>query len=229
MMSPNGQSAIPKIVQKKHTFRVFGFIATLMIVGSLFSFGGVFFYKTYAQNNLDSKKAELGALVSEDVTNDIRDLEEFDRKLTYAQMLLNQHLAPSRLFDLLEKHTKDTVQLVSLEYSYDPGFQALLDIGGGTDAVASVAAQNLEFMKKTLFTDFVTNDITIGVADDESSLEQDVTFAISGALDKNMIAYTGATVVPMAQAVLPEVDEPVSVEVDALETEEFNNDEVITQ
>ncbi len=205
-MSPNSQSAIPRVVQKKHTFRVFGFIATLMIVCSIASFAGAFFYTSYLENQLSAEKSKLQALISEDETKDIYDLEIFSQKLNYAEMLLSQHIAPSRLFEALEKSTKSTVQLLTMEYTYDPGFQALLELGGGTDEIAAVASQNMEFLKKTLFTDFVTSDITIGTVSEESEDTHEVTFAISGALDKSALAYTGKYSNPIPVAVLPQFE-----------------------
>ncbi len=218
-MSPNGQSAIPRIVQKKHTFRVFGFIATLLIVSSLASFAAAFFYKSYVENQLEAEKVTIRGLVSKDDAEKIKDLESFERKLSLANMLLSQHLAPSRLLESLEKSTKNTVQFLTMEYTYDPGFQALLELSGGTSEIESVASQNFEFLRKTLFTDFVTTNISIEAVSEVSEDSEDVhgvTFAISGALDKSVLAYTGKYTEPVV--VLPQsnaTDTQVSSSTDA--------------
>lgn len=196
--SPITTGSIPKIVKKKHTFRVFGFIATLMILGSLASIIGTFAYKQYAQSRLETARQKLVEVSSVDVTKDIEELAQFDKKLNIAQRLLDNHIAPSKIFKAIEATTKGTIQFTNFKYTYDPGFQALLELNAGTNELAAVALQNIEFMKDSIFTEYDMHEINANVSNqdqDESALSRnsgsEVTFNVKGEIEKKLFAYTG--------------------------------------
>ena len=194
--SPITTGSIPKIVKKKHTFRVFGFIATLMILGSLASIIGTFAYKQYALSRLETTRQKLVEVSSVDVTKDIEELTQFDKKLNIAQHLLDNHIAPSKIFKAIETTTKDTIQFTNLEYTYDPGFQALLELTAGTNELATVALQDIEFMKDTIFTEYDVREINANVSiQDKPASSNDtshsITFNVKGAVEKKLFAYTG--------------------------------------
>ena len=194
--SPITTGSIPKIVKKKHTFRVFGFIATLMILGSLASIIGTFAYKQYALTRLETTRQKLVEVSSVDVTKDIEELTQFDKKLNIAQRLLDNHIAPSKIFEAIESTAKGTIQFTNLKYTYDPGFQALLELTAGTNELATVALQNIEFMKDSIFTEYDVREINANVSNqDKPASSKDthnpVTFNVKGEVEKKLFVYTG--------------------------------------
>lgn len=198
------------MVQKKHTFRVFGFLATIMILASLASLVGTYAYGEFVlKGRLEAAKQELVTKSAYDLSEDIAELEAFDAKVDMAYQLLNNHLAPSKMLEALERITKSTVQLTSFTYTYDPGFQAFLEVSGGTSELASVALQHIEFIKNTLFTEFVMGGVSTNVAGlgTASANEYPVSFSLEGALDKRALAYTGVEAVQISET-LPVATEP---------------------
>lgn len=233
-LTPQGApSAIPQLVKKKRTFRVFGFLATFMIVASLLSAISVYAYRGYLLSQLDAAKIELAQQSSDDVNARILELENFNRKLSTAESLLMSHLAPSRIFTALEEATKSTVQIVSFNYSYDPGFQAFLDLSVGAKDINSIALQNIEFMKSTLLIDPVVDGISITAPSDEEGADEfGASFTLQGSIEKKMIAYDGSSS-PAVSLPVPAVVAPttvVSEEVDGEEAViEEGTEEEVTQ
>ncbi len=200
--SPGAPSAIPQMVQKRRTFHVFGFIASSLLFLSLISAAGVFFYQKELEKQLSKAREELGTQSTADNEKKITELETFYLKLKTAEMLLDNHRAPSKLFTELEKITKKTVQLTSLTYSYDPGFDIELELAASTDELASVLQQKRKLIGESLFSVVAVNNISssLDTPDDEDtnqnntqndSGEKKITFAIKGLLKDDVVTYDG--------------------------------------
>lgn len=209
-VAPQGApGAIPQLVQKKQTFRLFGFIAMLMLVAAVAGSAGVYLYEIYLGNKLADAQQVLAAnaLQSDTVSENIAELELFEQKLETAALLLDDHIAPSKIFAALENVTKGSVQLSAFKYSYDPGVQALVEFSGETRVLPSVAEQNLELMKNTLFNEFVIEEVAIEPENETTPAA--VRFVASGELRKELFRYTAPavpeTVTPAASVSSPEV------------------------
>lgn len=198
--------AIPLQVRRRRTVHIFGLIATLALILSFLSAVGVFFYKNLLEGRLESAKAELNAMSSVDNESKIEEIRFYDTKLTIAHTLLNNHLATSLLFEELENSTKETVRFSSLDFTYDPGFEATLTLTGNTEEFAYVALQKMQYIDDQLFSEFVLQDVissTEPVEDenpknpkkDEVEEPQDdkVSFSVTGLFKKELLSYTGAT------------------------------------
>lgn len=201
-VSPGGQSAIPKMVQKRRTFHIFGFIATILLLGSLLSAGGVFFYKNELEKQLAEARNALSQQSTKDNEKNISDIESFHLKLKTAELLLENHRAPSKLFVELEKVTKKKVQLTSLKYTYDPGFEAALELEGRTEELSSVALQKMKLIDESLFSVFTIEGITssLDTLDTKATAEkvsedQKVGFGVKGLLREGIITYDGGSTI----------------------------------
>lgn len=195
--SPGAPSAIPQMVQRRRTFHVFGFIATLLLFLSLACSAGVFFYKQELEKQLVTAKEELGGKSTSENEKKITELETFYLKLQTAELLLENHRAPSKLFAELEKITKKSVQLTSLSYAYDPGFDIELEMTASTDELMSVLLQKKKLLEESLFSVVAVNGIsaTLETQDGEEAAgavgEKKIGFAIKGLLKKEVVAYDG--------------------------------------
>lgn len=202
--------AIPKLVKKKHTFRVFGLIATIAIVGASLSVVSTYVYKAYALSQLSQAREALknaDAMTPKNTTN-INALFAFDKKLDMASVILDNHLSPSTLFSILEEMTKKEVRLLAFTYTYDPGFQAILKLTGTTNEFTTVASQHMEFMEGSLFSEYVLEDITTVVSPETQEEENApaVTFSLTGALHTDVFSYKTA-IRPKVEGALPVIDD----------------------
>lgn len=202
LANPEISSAIPLQVKKKRTIRVFNVISSLLLISAVIGTVGVFFYKDFVKSQLTSAREELDAVSKGDNANKIEEIRLYDNKLNIAHTLLNNHLAPSELFNELESVTKHTVQFKTFEYEYDPGFEVMLTLGGNTEELATVALQKMQILREGLYSVFVVSDITsaddVGIEDtEEPTAEGEVVedtgidFKISGLFKKEMLKYTG--------------------------------------
>ena len=184
--------AIPRLVRKRHTFRVFGFIAALMLVGAILGALGTYVYGNVVAERLTKAQIELTQTAAQsDVAEDIAELEAFEKKMETAQLLLDNHQAPSKLFKNLELATKGTVQFTGFKYTYDPGFQALLELRGVTKTLSSVALQNEQFVKDVVFDGFDIKEVSL-VNDTGVESGTEVNFMVVGEVDQDDFAYSGA-------------------------------------
>jgi hypothetical protein len=194
-------SSIPKIVKKKRTFRVFGFLGTTLLILSVAATGGVFFYKSYVEDQVEGAKQALYLAEQKRGDSDakIQEIKTYDTQLSVAEKLLNQHLAPSKVFDVLEMYTKETVQFKTFSYEYNPGFEAFLTLGGATKEFSSVVLQKNQFDTSSLDSPYevtvfegITRSQSAG--DDEGAElyeDDEVRFDVTGILRSDQVTYTG--------------------------------------
>jgi hypothetical protein len=167
---------------------------------------------------LDTAKAELQA-VSDESNNegDIAEIRTYDQKLQIAKSLLDNHIAPSRIFAELESTTKENVQFDAFELTYDPGFEVELKLGGNTRELSAIALQNTQFAKEAIFTDYKIEDInaplvnTLNTTDPEVSANTSDganTFTVTALFNKKNIAFEGRTSVPVETMEISTPDVP---------------------
>src|SRR3989338_5039244 len=211
--------AIPTQIQKKHKFRAFNILSSLIIIGTLVSTVGVFFYAGYAERQLNSAKNALQEESDVDNEKYIEEISLYQKKLGIATHLLDTHIAPSHLFQILEEVTNDTVQFKSLEFTYDPGFEIDLVVTGVTPEFASLALQEIQLDHDALFSDFVLSDISLLAQETNVFAPKKVGFTVSGIFDKDLVLYTGKKgdqVLPVIEiAAEPVVADPMASSTDA--------------
>jgi hypothetical protein len=192
---PNESSgAIPTQMKKRRTIHVFGLISTFIFILSLLAAVGVFFYNNYLEKELTKAKEELGSVSSEDNRTKISEIRRHYEKQDAAKNLIENHIAPSKLFEEIENSTKKTVQFSSLEFSYDPGFEATLTLSGSTKDFSSVALQKMELIESNIFSDFVLQDITTAQNTEKKEGEEvnpteSVVFSVTGVFKKDLLTY----------------------------------------
>lgn len=202
-------------LKKKHTIRVFSLLGTLLMVLSFIATAGVFFYKDHLEKQLAATQAELDTLSDSDNERRMAEIETYDKKLSIAHNLLDNHIAVSRVFAKLENVTKQTVQFRSFEYLYDPGFEAELTLTGDTRELEYVALQKTQLFKDDIFSDFMVRNITAQAlmpeeedttqnntqrrgGEDDVASDLGVGFEVVGLFDMDALAFTGETLVQNA-------------------------------
>lgn len=191
---------VPAYVRKQRTIQVYRVLAGIMSTCAVVASVGVFVYKSLSMNELEAAKAELEAVSAEDTGNQkkISELQTYDLKLATARELLDGHLAPSRIFEELERSTKETVAFKQFEYSYEPGFDVVLTLVGNTKDLESVFLQKKQFFNEGLFSEFIVQDVTIieGVdaEEGETAVPSGIDFSVEGIFDKKTIVYQGKVV-----------------------------------
>jgi hypothetical protein len=194
---------VPVQARKRRTIHIFGVLSSTLLIASLIAAGVIYFYVDHLNKQLDSSKLELSQISQADNDEKIAEVRTYDHKLNVAHTILDNHIAASHLFEEIENSTKQTIQFESLEYTYDPGFEAQLTLKGKTKEFASVALQKMQFLEDTLFSDFLINQITTSgdaatkdgkTATTDTSKGNKVGFGVKGIFKKDILKYTGEDV-----------------------------------
>lgn len=194
--------SVPSRVRRKRRFHVFGFIATAFLLASVILAVGLMFYKDYVAATLESEKKALEEERKRFNEGNIASVTELDRRIAAAYYVLDNHIAPSKIFDVLELTTKDRVQFTNFDFTRRPSGDVTLTIEGSTPEFKTVALQALQFgrdplMKDSVFTQLGTYrpEATIlrNIDNQDQLFEQEtrVNFSVIGLLDEAQLAFVG--------------------------------------
>jgi hypothetical protein len=223
----------PGKVRRTRTFHVFGFIATTMLIGSLVTAGGVYLLDRSAQNNLVEAKQNLQKLKDDIKEEHVAEIREFDRRVQAADLLIRNHISPLRIFDALEKYTKQKVQFTGFTLEHSPSLEVIVEIQGKTPEFKTLALQEASFGADTLLKNIVFSEVSTsdGAETEEGGTgERSVLFSLKGVLDTSKVLYDGNTKRSIEQAAFLEVgDSLIAVEGDDMTDGEVLGEAIIAQ
>ncbi len=211
-------TAIPAKMQRRRTFSVFNFLASVILIASLIAAGGAYFYKGVAEKKLVEAQLKLKAESEKFGIEKLNEVRDFNRQLLAVRYLLDHHIAPSKIFDALELDTLGSVQFMEFTLEYDPEVNdVLLTVLGGTEEFKTVALQALKFseqplLKDAFFTELGSKEVTsneIGVSGTNDQFEHEVNFTVAGKVPSELLVYGGTEA---TQAVTEGVMEAETVE-----------------
>lgn len=192
----------PDRVRRGRTFHVFGFIGTAFLAGSVIAAGVVFFMKSAAESHLTSVKNELSVQKDLFDAERVADVREFDRQLTAAEILLKNHVSPSRIFTALEEETKKKIQFTSFTLERTSPNEMLVTLVGKTEAFKILALQEMDFADHVLLKNIVFSEVATHDAEEQSegpenasganSNERGITFTLTGIISGDSIRYDGS-------------------------------------
>lgn len=188
---PRESGMTPTRVRRTRVFHVFGFIATAVLVGSLLSAGGVYFLKRTAEKSFS--EAQLALQKQKDLfkESDVAEVREFDRRLQAARLLIDNHISPLRVFEALERSTKQRIQFSGLTLEHTPGQDILLTLSGDSQEFKTLALQESALESDSLFSPVTF--ATIATQEDEATGRQSITFSIEGLISPSQIRYDGTS------------------------------------
>jgi hypothetical protein len=203
-----GTGLTPGRVRRTRTFHIFGFIATISLVGSLLSAGFVYFLKSSADSNLASAKQALIDQKNLFNPESIAEVREFDRRLQAAGLLIKNHISPLKIFAALEERTKQRIQFTSFTLEHTPAFEVIVSLDGTTPEFKTLALQESSFaddtlLKDVLFSQVSTSDSTEG----GGSASQSITFSLKGSLDTSRLLYDGTVPPSVSDTAFLQVEE----------------------
>ncbi len=199
-----GAGMIPTTVRKRKRFYVFGFIGTVFLVSALLLAVGTYFYKGSTLSKLEAEKRALAAEKDKFSEAQILEVRQFERKLKATTYLLDNHIAPSKIFEALQSATIIPVQFLSFSLDQRPSQDVTLTLVGGTETFRKVALQALSLGGDALFREaFLTELATIDAstvpeedggesdAGSEGEIEHRIGFSIASNIDSSLLMYDG--------------------------------------
>lgn len=190
MANTPGGSFIPKRSTGKiaptHSGRriyIFSYIAYVLFFGSLLSVAGIFFLNQQAERQLNEHISEVAEAQKSINRGQLESIRELDNRLQAADQILNQHAAPSVIFEALESVIVSDIQLGHFSYLRENGNGAELSIGGLSNTFDVLLFQRDVMKSNTLLAsaDFVevsygaeTNPIEGADRNNENSVNRNI-------------------------------------------------------
>ncbi len=167
---------------------IFTIIGIFIFLSAIVASGGVFLYKTYLVQELEKQSKALEDTVAQFNLPQIEEWDVLHTKIESAKKVLAGHVAPSRVFKLLEENTLKNVRFTSFDLSRIEGTDATsesmsLKLQGEAPHIKTIVVQSDVFGEKTdAFIDPFFHDVKI----DQSGT---YTFSIDTAVPINQLTY----------------------------------------
>lgn len=185
---PKQGPATPQRRQNR-TVNILAFFAIVVFLATLLLSVGVFFYQQYSEKKLVEKKDSLTEIKKTFKEEDIESIRRFERRISAAQELLNNHISLARLFDAVESRTQTNTQLSSFSYERNPSGSAQVALSGSAETFNTIALQEREFGKEKVFEKDSLIFSGIAISESEDAVRT-VSFEVSGNVATKEIAYT---------------------------------------
>jgi len=182
-------SFIPKktIIEGPKKIRSGGGIVNLLsfiiFIASLLSAGGAYFYRESVKTNIDEFKKSLAIAKNQFEPSLITELQILDKRLNAATNILDQHVAVSPIFELLQDSTLPTVRYSDFTYDINSTTNLVnVEMKGEAKGYNFIALQadlfnENKFIKNPIFSDFIL--------DQNGNVDFNLTFSV----DKSLVSY----------------------------------------
>ena len=170
-------------------------ISLFIFVLSILAAGAAFGYERYLNASIASKDETLRRAEGAFDSGVIRDLVRLDARLVQGGELVRGHIAPSALFDFLERETLERVQFTAFDYARNPDGSASLSLDGVAADFSTLALQSDRFGGGKALRDVIFSAITVA---EGGRIE----FTVSASVDPALLRYGAqSTANPVVQQV----------------------------
>lgn len=170
----------------------FLFVSFIILGVVLLGVVGVFAYEKYLISTRDSK-AEQVTLAQQSINE--QTVEDFIRtrnRFIAANTILDEHVAVSGFFTLLESLTLTTVRFNSLSFTLTDDRSAEIRMDGTARTFNALAAQSSAFASEKKIQRAIFSNISVGEGNT-------VTFSLSADIDPELITFVAPESVPMLE------------------------------
>lgn len=178
----------------------FTLLTGVILVAVILFAAGLFLYRVTLEQRISAQLQTLEKVKESFDPNFISQATRLNTRIVSAGKILDNHLAPSAIFELLEEFTLTTVSFNNFEFSDDIEGKVIVRGSGEGDSFASVVLQSDSFGESGYMRDVLFSDL-------EPNAAGNVNFAFEATLDPQLILYRKGLV-------------PVSSESDTSDTEE---------
>lgn len=161
---------------------LFGLFSIVLFIASLSLGAGVFLYQQFLTAQTSSKIEQLARAKAAFDPALVQRLIRLDDRMRAAEQLLNDHIAPSVVFDALNQSTLTTVSFRSLEIDAADSKNIVASFTGTAQSVNSIALQDQIFSKNGVVAAPIFSDI--------ERQQGGVNFALKTSINYNALNYS---------------------------------------
>ena len=193
-------------VHRADTVSIFTVLSTLVFFVSIIGAGGIFFWQQTLQSDIKIIQSQLQSQKDKFDERSINELTALDQRLNVSAQLLNNHMYSSKILELLQKNTVQTVRYN--KFSVDPNQTdkktLKITLSGQAKDYASIALQSYVFGKiQNAVVNFEFSNLTL----DQSG---NVLFDLSATVERDITAFEHLISTADISANLAPVREPAS-------------------
>lgn len=175
----------PSVARRKR-FNLLGFLSVIIFLGSVVLGVGAFIYDKYESAELGSIQQKLNDEKGQFKFDILDEIRATDNRLKTAKTLVDGHVSPSKLFDVLERSTQEDIQYTAMSFVRRPSGDLSVILTGLTSSFNSVALQAERFRLENVLKD--GSVIFTGI---NKSLEGEVNFTVTLDIPKAALAFEG--------------------------------------
>lgn len=172
------------------TTSYFMMAAVLLFIVSIGAAGGVYFSKSYYESSQSEYKNQLAQREKQFNPNLIEDLKRQNVKIDFGKQLLNNHVAMSQIFDIVQRLTTEKVRFTSMDLTTGAtgadGVKINMKGYGTSLSVVAFQSDVLGKLEKYGLRNVVKNPILSDPALDTNGL---VSFGFTATIDPKYLTY----------------------------------------
>ncbi len=165
-------------------------IVSLIIAGlAIIASGGVYLYATYLTGVVNAKAAQISAAENNVSPNTVEQFIRLRDRLVAADTVLNQHVALSQFFALLESITIQNVNFSSLKINVLSDRSATISMSGVAHSFNALAAESTAFASQKQIKSAIFSGIQV-------NKDGTVSFTLNATLDPSIVIESTAPSTP---------------------------------
>lgn len=177
-------------VSKNSPIGIINVIATVILIAAIIAAAGIFLFERFTIENIERKRASLERAREAFEPATIRELSRLDTRLDVGLTLLNEHPAPSVIFDELETITLDSVRFENFSYGETAPGQITVTMEGEASSFNALALQSDAFGESEIFEEPIFGNLNL-------SATGNVVFSFVATVNLSRIRYNpGSEPVP---------------------------------
>lgn len=168
--------------RKRGRLNLLSFFALVCFFGSIILAMGAFFLERGHENALREKKDELTRIEEQFDLDSIDNVRALDTRIRTTEYLIDNHISPSVLLDLLQRNTQEEIQFTMFQFARRPSNNVSVTMLGVAPRFNTVAKQAQRFADDSFFSHVIFSDL-------DKPEPQYVSFKVDLDISKEAIAY----------------------------------------
>ena len=165
---------------------IFSLVALIVMLGAIALSVGLFLYEQLLESNIGRKTETLQRAEAAFEPDLIRELVRLDTRLDAAKKILNQHIAPSAIFSVLEESTLQSVQFESFNLTRISQDKISVTMKGVADNFNGIALQADLLGKSRVIKEPIFSGLNINAAGR-------AVFTVTAFIDPSLISFVRQT------------------------------------
>jgi hypothetical protein len=172
-------------------------IATIILILAVGGAAGIFLFKQYLINQINSKKESLDRARAAFQPDTIKELVRVDTRLQVGAALLGTHPSPSLLFDEIEARTLVSVRFNNFQFGAGTAGALTVSMNGTAKSFNAVALQSDAFGASEV----LSNPIFSNMNFDQTG---NVAFDVTASVNADRLRYLRGASIPVASSTAEE-------------------------